>query len=188
MPEHKEEHATGRIDNPDVRTFLYEFTRKEVENEDARWEAADKKATNFTPILGLLLGAAGFFGNWVLQQKMVPPESVLDWLAVLFVVCAFISIFLAWLFVFNAFKVRRFGTSSLRGDGLVEFILKRDLSVTLTGYAYRFARVAKKNKGIVDEKLSWLIRSYYAIFATVILLISLLLVVGIHAWLNPIWV
>ena len=46
---------------------------------------------------------------------MVPPESVLDWLAVLFVICAFVSILLAWLFVFNAFKVKRFGTSGLGG-------------------------------------------------------------------------
>ena len=57
-------------ENIDRLKFLYEFTREEFDREDARWEDADKKAVNFTPVLALLLGIAGFFGKWLLDEKM----------------------------------------------------------------------------------------------------------------------
>jgi len=72
--------------------FLFGFTKNELEKEDARWDSVDKKAIGLTPILGLLLGAAGFFGKWLLDEKMLPPYSALEWIAFVCVISAFISI------------------------------------------------------------------------------------------------
>ena len=164
------------------RALLYEFTRREFDREDARWESADRKATGLTPILGLMLGVAGFFGNWLLQAKMLPPGSYLEWFTLVCVASAFAFILAAWVFVLNAFRVRRFSTSGLRGDALVEFFLERDIKTLHTGCAYRFARDAEENKRTVDRKNRWLIRSYYSILVAASLLVLLLVLMGLHGW------
>ena len=166
----------------ETRKLLYEFAKGEFDKQDARWESAEKKATNLMPVLGILLAAAGFFGNWILDEKMLPPQRTMDWLVLSCIVLAFISILSSWVCVLNVLRIRAFNISGLRGDSLIDFFLERDIPTLHTGLAYRFARDASDNRDVVDRKIQWLIRGYYGILVTASLLVLLLLLVGVHSW------
>jgi len=164
------------------RNFVYEFTRAEFDKEAARWESTEKKATNFTPVLGILLGASGFFAKWVIEENILPPRSWLDAFIVALVVLVFMANIVSWVFVFCALGIRKFHLSSLLGDDLVEWLLNRDINSIQGKCALRFARDAQENRKTVNRKAGWLIWGYYGIFITAFLLVLMLVLTGYHNW------
>jgi hypothetical protein len=167
----------------EVKKLLYEFTKEELQREHDRWESADKKAAGFTPVLALLLGASGFFGNWLLQEKMLPPQSKLEWAALICVVLVFVAVLGSWVFVLAAQRVRSYSKGDLKGKDLVAFFTDRDLPTLYVGNSYRFDEDTQINKVTIDQKYNCLTVAYYGMLASAFLLVFLLSLVGARNWL-----
>ncbi len=166
------------------RKFLYELARDEFDRVAADMENTDKKIANSTPVLGLLLGASGYFGNWVLQAKILPPQSSVDWFILILLGFAFTSNLLSWSLLFKTLTWGPKYQSALLGDDLVNFFLERTTETVHTGFAYRFARDAQMNKDVVNHRTRLLGYCYYNMVITAFVLASLSASVAAHSWIN----
>jgi hypothetical protein len=184
----KESEDSGIETSPDPQDLekmklLYEFAKEGFKEQDNRWNGIDDKAAKFIPVIGLMLGGAGFFGNWLMEKKLIPPQNTLDWLALACTLVVFMTILCSWVQILRVLKVRACKIISIEDD-TVDYFCSKNLRTIYIGYANRFLREAKINKNIVDVKLKGLIYAYYGIVVTAFLLVLLLFLVGGHNWLN----
>lgn len=163
---------------------LYELAKEVFKEEDNRRVNIDDKATRFIPILGILLGAAGFFGKWLLDQHLVPPHGKLDWLALACVVVVFLTIIVAWLHIVLALRIQEYTALSIDAE-VIDYFWDNDLETIYTGYALHVLLPAfQNNKNLVNRKVRLVTRGHYAILIAACLLVVLLILVGAHAWLH----
>jgi hypothetical protein len=114
---------------------------------------------------------------------MLPPHSYLDVLIVICVGLTLVSNLASWFFVFNVFKVRDLRVSLLLGEELVNWLVARDLPTAQTGFGYRLADDAFKNRETVENKMDWLVRGYYGMLSNTFFLILMLVFTACRYWI-----
>src|ERR1700719_514954 len=82
---------------------LYELARDVLEEEGAREARLDEKASRILSALTIGIGVYAFYGQWILQH--VPPNGVLEMLALVFAVFGFFFLAMAWVRTFSVFKM-----------------------------------------------------------------------------------
>lgn len=168
----------------DKMKLLYELAKEVLNDEDARRASMDDKAAKFIPVLAILLASAGFFGKWLLDEKIIPPQRLLDWVALALVVFAFFAIIGAWVIVWRALKVQKYMALGIDRD-VLDYFSKYDLASIYGAYTeFIFVPCLKKNREIGDKKVRRVICSHRLILFAAFLLASLLILMGIHVWMT----
>lgn len=160
---------------------LYAYSKDAFNREYERFKNTEAKAAQYLSVLTLLVGAAGFFGKWVVDN-FVPPRN--SWEAALLVLAALIiaSVLTAWFQIFSVLIVLSLETPPLNDEVLDFFAHENDDRIYYT-ISSEFKEALHRNRLACNGKVSRLVKAYYAILVSVILLVFFCGAFGAYNWI-----
>lgn len=171
-------------DDLDRRASAVEKTEKETEkyrqlfsmaeaafnNEDDRYNRMEDTAHKYVPVMLYLISAEGYLAKWVIDSLVIP-MNCLDWLGILFIIVALVSLILSGALLFRSFRfedVRLFRPD----DTVLRFFDDHDLATIYRLYAAKFNNEQEINSRITNKKVDirrWAYRLIVASFVFLIL-------------------
>lgn len=158
----------------DKYEHLFNLAKSVFQEELDRFYRIDGKASQYLTILTLLIGAGGYFGNWVIDNAF-PPSSFIEWLLFLLACGIIASLVFAWYFNFRVLKSHALIKLPL-DDETIEFYSNNELVDIHYAMTNGIKDALNKNKATTDKKSKFLFRGYKAILTTGTLLLIFIMV------------
>ncbi len=148
-----------------------------------RFQGLEQKASNYLSVLTLLLGAAGYFINWLLNS-LFPPKHLLD--LTLLTIASFIllSLLVAWFSVFSALKSYKVMVIPLSQE-MIDFFDKNKIVDIYFHLSVQMKNMREVNRKRFNQKGRWLNVGYNAMRVSVISLIIFGVFFTYYKWQKP---
>lgn len=145
---------------------LYDLSLRLHFEEKARFNRIDQKASWYFSALTLLLGAAAFFGKWMLDT-LLPTKSGLDVILVVVGVILLASIGLSWYLVFRVLRVAALANFPLDDQTFNLFSNYNDPTIYWT-VSRSIQKFRDETIRITDKKSKNLDRAYKALIFSLV--------------------
>ena len=155
--------------------FLYELSRKALDEEIDRYKKLDEKASRFLSILSIGIVAYTALLN-AASSKLLPINTfgVLGWVFAILSGLTFVALFSAWFRIFNSIKLSDSPTISI-GKTANELADEEELITMYYSLALSCQEALVVARSVLKAKTDYLESAYKEIFASTCLLAVCLL-------------
>lgn len=161
---------------------LYKLAQELLKEEDLRRASVDDKAAKLITLLAILLGGAGYFGKWILEKQLMPPQCKIDWLILVLVMLVFVVIIVSWFCVLLALRIKPYQTLKIN-DKIIDYFWFNDVTTIYVKYTKdTLLPIVQKNREINNGRIEQLILGHDGIFVAAFLMVFLLILIGFHEW------
>ena len=159
---------------------FYDLSLQVLQHEDERFRTIDEKATRYFSVLTILVGAAGFFGQW-LCEKVVPAKTGLEFTLFVFALFSFCGLVTAWVLLFLVMILRPMQAIPMNEE-MIAFWKDNDLLNIYNALAKKNGQAVEMNIRITNRKTGLLRAGYYTVAVSLVFLIIFGFLFVIHAW------
>lgn len=159
---------------------LYTYSKEAFEREYDRFKSIDKKATQYLSVLTLLIGIAGFFGNWVVEN-FVPPMNIWEFILLALTVLILATLTAGWFQTFYVIRMQDLETYPLNSE-VIDFFNSENEPYIYYELSRKTHESLMKNMVVGNRKSKTLISAYKYICVSVILLIVFSISFGAYKW------
>lgn len=158
---------------------LYLLAKEVFNEEQNRFNRIDEKAAKYFSVLTLLVGAAGFFGKW-LVNTLIPPDGTLEWALLLLGIGLLVTVLVSWFTVFSVFRIHEMRKIPLSSE-MIDFFDKNKLLDIHYALARGLKEALEENRKTTDSKSRILSRGYNVMRIAIVLLALVSVLFGFHA-------
>ena len=159
---------------------LYNLSIKVLNEEQARFNRIDLKASQYLSVLTLLIGVAGFFGKWLIGN-LIPPKSELEWILLISGILVFLSILISWFLLFRVIRTHDVIKIPL-DEEVIDFFDKNRLIDIYYALSIGMKDALEENRKLGDKKSKRLYYGYTMINITVYLFILFSFLFVVFEW------
>ena len=135
---------------PDKWKFFYDYARKSLDEDIARFQIIDEKAGKFLTLISVVLGVFSGIVPWVFEHNF-PPSSLLSWALVVVLFLTFIALVSAWGFLFRTIKIARVPRMSLN-DEIDDLFWDEEFPNIYYKLTKACRNALEINREVIDEK------------------------------------
>jgi len=161
---------------------LYDHSKDVFKEELNRFKRIDIKATQYLTVLTLLIGAAGYFGKWLIDY-VIPPNTFLDWSLLLIGILILFSLIVGWYLNFVVLKLQNLLKIPLN-DETIEFYSNNKLIDIYFAMSKGFKESLNHNRKITNKKAKYLAYGYKSIIVSVSFLVLFTSLFLVKKWDN----
>ncbi|HEX8147949.1 MAG TPA: hypothetical protein VF591_12285 [Pyrinomonadaceae bacterium] len=162
---------------------LFAFAKEAFKEELERLKSIDQKASNYLSVLTLLLGVAGFFIKWVVEN-FIPPRNTLEVILVILTILIVAGILFSWFFTFSVLRLQKIYTYPLDTE-TINFFTNNTLVDIYYYLSVGIQDAVSNNRSVGDTKSRRLNYAYRSIRYTVVLLLLFGTLFGLQTWSKP---
>ena len=86
--------------------FFYDYARKSLDEDIARFQIVDRKAFTFLTLVSVVFGILSGVVPWVFDNQF-PPKEFLQWILALSILLTFVSLISSWSLLFRTIKLQK---------------------------------------------------------------------------------
>ncbi|MEQ1879093.1 MAG: hypothetical protein ABL958_20805 [Bdellovibrionia bacterium] len=159
---------------------LFEYSNAAFNREYERFKILEQKATQYLSILTLLIGIAGFFVKWVVDN-FIPPRNFWEWILVILTGLIFATLAAGWFRAFSVIRVFTLLTPPM-DQALIDFFVAENEDYIYYDRASKMAVALAENRKTMSSKTQKLVSAYKCICAGVVLLILFSIAFAAYNW------
>lgn len=160
--------------------LLFEYQKNQFDEEVNRYRRLEEKALKYLSAITFALGAYLFLIRQVIE-KVIPPNNLLEWLIILFVVITFVCFLSSWSLIFRAIKLSDI-VKMPSGDEIISYFKKNTKETVYLGLSKRYSEAIKKVENNYSEKLDFVQKAYTDISGTIWALSISIVLILIREW------
>jgi hypothetical protein len=163
---------------------LYRLTREGIEQEKARSNRLDEKASRYLSFLGIVAGI-GAFAVPALVQTLRPVEGFWDWAAIASSVLLFWAVFVAAMVTFSVLKLQTWVVFPMDDELLSYFRENRYVNILYSLARENIRTVNANRHSITDRQAITLKWAYRFVIVALVLSVSATITSTIALMLTP---
>ncbi len=152
----------------------HDYAVKLHDEQKSRYTRLDQKASIYLTSLSALIGAAGFFSNWMIEM-LLPITGWLDWIVLLAILILLGSLVYSWISIMRVLRVGSVANLPLTEEA--ETLFRGNHSKVTRLFALTQTAIKCQNDNIFlnDKKVKYLTFAYRGMWVSLILTILLIL-------------
>lgn len=159
---------------------LYELAKEDFSAEVDRLSRIEAKATTLLSVLTILIGLHGVLAEWTIG-RIVPPQSLFQWMLVILTGLVVVGLVATWIFVFRVLTVDHRPAIAVNSS-IIKFYHDNRLVDVYYGMSRRISEKAEENRCLARAKARRLTNGYISLMVTGVLILVLLVAGGAYKW------